>query len=72
MLIVILESVFSLSALEASLVSYVKDPSASEKPFNLEAIPKISREQAAKESARKVLSFCLWLRYSWLYRPEYT
>lgn len=59
-LIVISESVFSLSALEASLVTYVKDPSASEQPFNLEAIPKISREQAAKESARmsfEVVSF---------------
>ncbi|KAI5124110.1 hypothetical protein M0805_000924 [Coniferiporia weirii] len=46
------ESVFSLSVLETNLVSYVKDPSASTKPFSFEAIPKISREQAAKESAR--------------------
>lgn len=55
------ESVFSLSALEQSLVAYVKDPSASEQPFSVEAIPRISREQAAKESARASLhhSTCL-------------
>ena len=52
-----LDSVFSLSALEASLVSYIKDPSASQKPIDLANIPRISREQAAKESARK--SFAL-------------
>ncbi|EJD03758.1 coatomer subunit gamma [Fomitiporia mediterranea MF3/22] len=46
------DSVFSLSVLEANLVSYVKDPSASTKPFSFDNIPKISREQAAKESAR--------------------
>ncbi|TDL28145.1 coatomer subunit gamma [Rickenella mellea] len=46
------ESVYSLSALETSLVAYVKDPAASEKAFDVSAIPKISREQAAKESAR--------------------
>lgn len=46
------ESVFSLSALESSLVTYVKDPSASTQPFDFSVIPKISREQAAKETAR--------------------
>ncbi|KAL5495064.1 SEC21 [Sanghuangporus weigelae] len=46
------DSVFSLSALEATLVSYIKDPSASQKPIELDNIPRISREQAAKESAR--------------------
>ena len=47
------ESVFSLSALEANLVSYVKNPEAQAEPFDAESIPKISREQAAKESARE-------------------
>ncbi|KLO11312.1 coatomer subunit gamma [Schizopora paradoxa] len=46
------ESVFSLSALESSLVAYVKDETAAEQPFDVSSIPKISREQAAKETAR--------------------
>ncbi|KIP11750.1 hypothetical protein PHLGIDRAFT_17901 [Phlebiopsis gigantea 11061_1 CR5-6] len=46
------ESVFSLSALEAKLVSYISDPEASEQPFDVSSIPKISRAQAAKEVAR--------------------
>ncbi|KAJ3473723.1 hypothetical protein NLI96_g12856 [Meripilus lineatus] len=46
------ESVFSLSALEAKLVSYISDPDAPEKPFDTSSIPKISKEQAAKEVAR--------------------
>ena len=47
-----IEAVFSLSALEANLVAYVKDPDQAEKPFDISTIPKISREQAAKETAR--------------------
>ncbi|KAI0348112.1 coatomer subunit gamma [Trametopsis cervina] len=46
------ESIFSLSALEAKLVSYISDPSASSAPFDVSSIPKISRAQAAKEVAR--------------------
>ncbi|KAI0803155.1 coatomer subunit gamma [Irpex lacteus] len=46
------ESVFSLSALESKLVSYISDPSASSQPFDVSSIPKISRAQAAKEAAR--------------------
>ncbi|KAF9531865.1 coatomer subunit gamma [Crepidotus variabilis] len=46
------ESVFSLAALEAQLVAYVKDPAAAEKPFDSSAVPKISRTQAAQEVAR--------------------
>lgn len=46
------DSVFSLSALEAKLVSYVNDPEAAEKPFDASSIPKVSRQQAAQEAAR--------------------
>ncbi|CAL1694385.1 unnamed protein product [Somion occarium] len=46
------ESVYSLSALESKLVSYLSDPDAGEKPFDASSIPKVSREQAAKEVAR--------------------
>jgi coatomer subunit gamma len=49
----ILESVFSLDALESKLVSYVNDPSASITPFDASSIPKISRAQAAADAARK-------------------
>jgi len=34
-------------------VAYVKDPSATEKPFDVSSVPKISRTQAAQEAARK-------------------
>lgn len=47
-----LDSVLSLAALESKLVSYVKDTTASAQPFDVSAIPKISRAQAALESAR--------------------
>ncbi|KAL0951728.1 hypothetical protein HGRIS_008402 [Hohenbuehelia grisea] len=47
------ESVFSLAALEAKLVAYVKEgPAAAEKPFDVSDVPKISRAQAAQEAAR--------------------
>jgi len=46
------ESVFSLAALEAKLVTYMKDPSAAEQPFDVSSVPKISRAQAAQEAAR--------------------
>ncbi|KAF8624211.1 hypothetical protein AX15_005977 [Amanita polypyramis BW_CC] len=46
------ESVFSLVVLESRLVAYVKDPSATEKPFDVSTVPKISRAQAAQEVAR--------------------
>lgn len=48
-----LDSVFSLAALESKLVAYVKDPSATEKPFDVSSVPKISRAQAAQEAARE-------------------
>lgn len=47
------EATFSLSALEAKLVAYVNNPEASDLAFDAGSIPKISREQAAQESARK-------------------
>ncbi|KAH8099743.1 coatomer subunit gamma [Cristinia sonorae] len=46
------ESIFSLSALESKLVSYISDPDASEEAFDVSTIPRISREQAAKDAAR--------------------
>lgn len=46
------ESVFSLSSLEAKLVAYMKDPAATAQPFDASDVPKISRQQAAQESAR--------------------
>ncbi|KAM5535823.1 hypothetical protein V8D89_010441 [Ganoderma adspersum] len=46
------ESIYSLSALESKLVSYISDPDALEQPFDVTDIPKISREQAAKDAAR--------------------
>jgi len=46
------ESFFSLAALEAKLVTYVNDPSASAKAFDASSIPKISRAQAAQDVAR--------------------
>lgn len=46
------ESVFSLAALEAKLVAYVKDPAAASQPLDVSSVPKISRVQAAAEAAR--------------------
>ncbi|TEB38650.1 coatomer subunit gamma [Coprinellus micaceus] len=46
------ESVFSLAALEAKLVAYVKDPAAAQEPLDVSSVPKISRAQAAQEAAR--------------------
>ncbi|KAF8578751.1 coatomer subunit gamma [Ramaria rubella] len=46
------DSVFSLSALESKLVSYVNDADADEQAFDVSSIPKISRAQAATEIAR--------------------
>ncbi|KAF9469702.1 coatomer subunit gamma [Collybia nuda] len=46
------ESVFSLAALEAKLVAYVKDTGAATQPFDASSVPKISRAQAAQDAAR--------------------
>ncbi|TFK26805.1 coatomer subunit gamma [Coprinopsis marcescibilis] len=46
------ESVFSLAALEAKLVAYVKDPAAGSAPLDVSSVPKISRTQAAQEAQR--------------------
>lgn len=54
------ESIFSLSALEARLVSYISDADATSQPFDVSSIPKVSREQAAKEVARK------WMRRGYI------
>lgn len=57
----ITESVFSLAALEAKLVAYVKDPAATAQPFDVSTVPKISRAQAAQEAARK-LHACILIK----------
>ena len=49
---ILVESIYSLSALESKLVSYISDPDAAEEPFDVSSIPKVSREQAAKEAQR--------------------
>ncbi|RPD82257.1 coatomer subunit gamma [Lentinus tigrinus ALCF2SS1-7] len=46
------ESIYSLSALESKLVSYISDPDSLDEPFDASDIPKISREQASKDAAR--------------------
>ncbi|KAI9454836.1 coatomer subunit gamma [Russula earlei] len=51
------DSVFSLSALESKLVAYVRDADAASQPFDVSSVPKVSREQAAQEVARKSLLF---------------
>ena len=56
------ESIFSLAALESKLVSYISDPESLDKPFDTSSIPKVSKEQAAKESARE----CQVRTYSWV------
>ena len=52
-----LDSVFSLSALEAKLVAYVRDADAASQPFDVSSVPKVSREQAAQDAARKLRAF---------------
>ncbi|KAI0828901.1 coatomer subunit gamma [Trametes gibbosa] len=46
------ESIYSLSALESKLVSYLSDPETLDQPLDVSDVPKISKEQAAKDSAR--------------------
>jgi coatomer protein complex subunit gamma len=46
-----------LASLETELASYVNHPEKQEQPFNIENIPKISREQAAAEVPRKYWFF---------------
>lgn len=48
-----LEGVFSLSALESKLVAYVNDADAQAEEFDASDVPRISKEQAKAESARK-------------------
>ena len=57
------ESFFSLAALEAKLVTYVNDPTASAKAFDASSIPKISRAQAAQDVAREFNSISYSGRY---------
>lgn len=47
------ESTFSLAALESKLVTYLNDSQEQAQPFDVSDIPKISREQAAKEVSRE-------------------
>ncbi|KAH9932016.1 coatomer subunit gamma [Epithele typhae] len=46
------EAIYSLSALESKLVSYISDLDSLDEAFDASDIPKISREQAAKDAAR--------------------
>ncbi|SCV71073.1 BQ2448_3835 [Microbotryum intermedium] len=46
------DSTFSLEALEAKLQTYVSDPDASLEPFDLAAIPKVSKEQSLQAALR--------------------
>jgi coatomer protein complex subunit gamma len=46
--------VFSLFALESKLVAYVRDADATDQPFDVSSVPKVSREQAAQEVAREL------------------
>ncbi|PCH34082.1 coatomer subunit gamma [Wolfiporia cocos MD-104 SS10] len=46
------DSIFSLSALESRLVSYIDDPDAIDQPFDTSSIPRVSREQVARDVAR--------------------
>jgi len=59
-LMIFLESVFSLAALESKLVAYVNDVDASAQPFDASSIPKISRAQLAAESTRQHAYFLLF------------
>jgi hypothetical protein len=45
-----------LAALESQLAAYVSHPAEQDEAFNIMAIPKISRQQAAAEVSRKPLS----------------
>ena len=60
-----LDSVFSLLALESKLVAYVRDTDAADVPFDVSSVPKVSREQAAQEVARKLPDIVtrLWPHY---------
>jgi len=46
------DSVFSLTALESKLVAYIKDPSVAPEPLDFSSVPRISRAQAAQDAAR--------------------
>ncbi|GBC03868.1 hypothetical protein RclHR1_05380005 [Rhizophagus clarus] len=46
------DSTYSLAALERQLVQYVSNPESSEKPFDLSAVPKITKAQAEAENLR--------------------
>ncbi|CAG8445268.1 14718_t:CDS:10 [Funneliformis caledonium] len=46
------DSTYSLAALERQLVQYVSNQDASEKPFDLSAVPKITKAQAEAENLK--------------------
>ncbi|CAI2167312.1 8121_t:CDS:10 [Funneliformis geosporum] len=46
------DSTYSLAALERQLVQYVSNQEASEKPFDLSAVPKITKAQAEAENLK--------------------
>ncbi|CAG8661732.1 20790_t:CDS:10, partial [Racocetra persica] len=46
------DSTYSLAALERQLVQYVSNPESAENPFDLSAVPKITKSQAEAENLR--------------------
>jgi hypothetical protein len=44
------DSTFSLDALESRLAAYIADTSSAEQPFDLTAVPKVSKEQVLEQA----------------------
>jgi coatomer protein complex subunit gamma len=45
--------VYSLATLESKLLAYVNNPEAQTEAFDIQTVPKVSREQARQEAARE-------------------
>jgi coatomer protein complex subunit gamma len=52
-----IDSVYSLATLESKLLAYVNNPEAQTEAFDIQTIPKVSREQARQEAARESFSY---------------
>lgn len=51
------DSTFSLDALESRLAAYIADTSSAEQPFDLAAVPKVSKEQVLEQARGAFSSF---------------
>lgn len=51
------DSTFSLDALESRLAAYIADTTSAEQPFDLTAVPKVSKEQVLEQARGTLLSF---------------